>query len=302
VISHGLWRRRFGADPATLGKTVTLNAYRYTIVGIAPAEFTGTTRGAVSDVYAPMMMQAQAQPGRNSKLEDRSSGWLHVFGRLKPNVSREQAQVALTTLTEEAKKTFPRATDPAQVFLQDGSKGQTDRVSDLALPLKLLMGVVGLVLLIAWVNVANLLKARASARRKEIAVRLAIGAGRWRIVRQLLTESAILAALGGGAGLLIAAWLTKLLLGFQQQTNYVPRTLDGRLDGRVLGFTLGLSLLTGIVFGLLPALQASNLKFVTALKEEIPRIGAGGSSLPNSRSESQPYPASKPSVWRVVWR
>ena len=155
----------------------------------------------------------------------------------------------------------------------DGSRGHTDRVKDLSTPLKLLMGVVGFVLAVACANVANLLLARASARRKEIAVRLAIGAGRWRIVRQLLTESAILAALGGGAGLLVAYWGAGLLLGFQQQTNYVPRALDGSLDERALGFTLGLSLLTGIVFGLAPALVASKPDFVAALKDDTPGLG-----------------------------
>jgi predicted permease len=231
-----------------------------------------------------MMMQAQTSPGRDGVLDNRNHGWLSLIGRLNPNVSRAQAQAALSTPVDDAAKTFPdKATDqignPNKVFLLDGSRGHTDRVKDLSLPLQLLMGVVGFVLLIACANIANLQLARGAVRRKEIAVRLAVGASRWRIVRQLLTESTILACLGGGAGLLVAYWFTGLLLGFQQQTNYIPRALDGRLDGRALGFTLGLSLLTGMVFGLAPALEASKPDFVAALKEEIPRLSVGARRL-----------------------
>ena len=226
------------------------------MVGVAPPEFTGTLRGTVNDVYVPMMMQVQAQPGRNSKLSDLGSGWLRLIGRLKPDVKREQAQSALSILAEQSARPDPGARNPATTILMEGSRGHTDRVSDLSLPLKLLMGVVGFVLLISCANVANLLLARASARRKEIAIRLAIGAGRVRIVRQLLNESMILAALGGISGLLMSSWLTAVLLGIQQQTNFVPRTFDGSVDGRVLGFTLGLSLLRQSFSALLRAQAA----------------------------------------------
>jgi predicted permease len=284
VIGHGLWHRRFAADPTVVGKTVTINAYPYTVVGVAPSAFTGTTRGTVTDVYVPLMMQEQVQPGNRGALSNPNFGNLRVIGRLKPNVSREQAQAALSIIADEPGQSAPgpKAKDrgkAGRLLLVDGSRGHTDRVRDLSLPLKLMMGVVGFVLLIACANVANLLLARASARRNEIAVRLAIGASSFRIVRQLLTESTILATMGGGAGLLFASWFTGLLMGIQQQTAFVPRMVDGSLDARTLAFTLGLSLVTGMVFSLVPALQASKPDFLAVLNRTTRSVAGGGRRL-----------------------
>ena len=263
VLSYGLWRRRFGADPAVVGSRVTLNGQGYTVVGVAPAEFTGTIRGAAPDLYTPIKPE-----------NSRNKYWLLLMGRLKPGVSREQAQAAMNVLGPQIARLYPRPDGSPRVerpfLLEDGSQGHTHLLLKLSFPLKLLMGIVALVLLIACANVANLLLVRARARRKEIAIRMAVGAGRGRLVRQLLTESLLLAALGGGVGLWLAGPVGKLLASFTPPIGRgysTPLSLEGGLDARVLVFTFCLSLLSGVVFGLAPALGASRTGLVAALKD-----------------------------------
>jgi predicted permease len=282
VLGYGLWQRHFGADPGLVGKAVTLNSLRYTVVGIAPPGFNGTIAGSRPDVYVPIMMLGQILPPPSPDLlfgpRSRSSGWLNILGRLKHNVSRERAAASLTVLGGQIATAHPNA-DGSRIapafHMEDGSRGHTNLLRDLRLPLQMLMATVGLILLIACANVANLLLARAGNRRKEIAIRLATGAGRLRLIRQLLTESVLLSMLGGGAGLALAASISGFLARFTPPNNaaFSSLTLDNGLDLRVLGFTLAISLLTGVVFGLAPALIASRQDLVSALKNEATVFG-----------------------------
>jgi macrolide transport system ATP-binding/permease protein len=276
IISYGCWQRRFGADPKLIGQAVSLNGYPFTVIGVTPAEFGGTVRGYAPEIYLPIMMFSQAQPAWDKNtLTSSSFWWLSLMGRLKPGVSREQAEAAMTALAEQVLSPTERkgAFAEAHPVLKDGRQGDTDRLSDLSFPLKLLMGVVGLVLLIACANVANLLLGRAAARQKEIAVRLAVGASRRRLIRQLLTESLLLSLVGGASGLMLALWLMDMLAAYTPPNSDGHLALDAKLDLRVLGFTLGLSLFTSLLFGLAPALSASKPDLVPMLKNE---AGAGG--------------------------
>ena len=288
VIGHGLWRRRFGSDPAIVGRSISVNARPFTVIGVAPPEFTGTTRGTTVDVYVPTVMAPTVLPGWSRVLDSPNWGWLHVIGRLAPGATRAQAQAAFMEVAAEldpgAKP--PAAPDPMiladrrpQVQVLDGSGGYREEVENLTRPLQLLMAAVGFVLLIACANVANLLLARAVTRRQEIAIRLAAGASRWRIVRQLLTEGLLLAGVGGAAGLFVAAQLTALLTSVQQQVTYLPRTIDGTIDARALAFTLVIAIVTGIAFGLAPARQALSSDLVSGLKSGVPGRGARGLTL-----------------------
>ena len=218
VLSYGLWKRRFNADPAVIDKTISLNGVPFTIIGVAPAEFTGVVRGSSPEIYVPMMMQAQAMPAWGDALTARTMSWLEVIGRLKPGVTREQAQAALAITSDQIMQVTPMNVSN-EIVLGDGSKGQDYLVQDVSRPLVWLMLIVAFVLLIACANVANLLLARATARRKEIAIRLAVGASRAQLIRQLLTESVLLSLTGGVLGLIVARWLTDLLISFSRPAH-----------------------------------------------------------------------------------
>ena len=271
VVSYGCWQRRFAGDPNLVGKTIKLNSHDFTIVGVAPEGFRGTVWVFEPDFYAPMMMAKQIAPGGSNWFENRGNSGLLAFGRLKQGVTATQARESLNLLMAQFAREY------------QGFEGMTFSVTPpgLAVPMirygalgfaGVLMATVALVLLIACVNLANLLLAQAAQRRKEIAIRLSLGAGRLRVVRQLLTESVALSLAGGVVGWLIALWMIDLFAAFKPPIDF-NLLIDLRPDWRVMAFTLIVSFITGALFGLAPALQASKVDLIPALKEE---AGFGG--------------------------
>jgi predicted permease len=275
VLSYSLWARRFGSNERFLGQTITLNGTPYTVVGIAPPNFKGIVSLGRPDVlWIPITMRDYVLTGQLKDLENnRRFRWLSIVGRLKPQVSIAEARAAMKTIAAGLEKEYPRDNKgrTAELFpLNESALGINQR-RQFSLAGGVLMGVVSLVLLIACVNLANLLLAQAAKREKELSIRAAMGAGRFRLVRQLLTESTVLSLLGGLAGLLVAYWGRNVLWSFRP-----PFLLDGSIDlsfdARVLGFTLVISLLTGLIFGIIPAIKASG----TDVNEVLKTGGRGG--------------------------
>ncbi len=281
VLSHRFWVKRFSADPSVVGKQININNVAFTIAGVSQPDFVGTMDvGSASDVTVPLAWEPQLS-GERSMMRGAGIWWLRIMGRLKSGATLEEAQSSLAgpfqqSVLEHRAARQSRAQNPLRTLelkdlprlgVDSGSQGEMNWRRFFTKPLRLLFGVVGLVLLIACANVANLLLVRASARRKEIAVRLALGASRGRLVRQLMTESVLLAVVGGALGILFAVWIKDGLLVATEWGGSQMSALTPRLDLRVLGFTFGLSLLTGVVFGLVPAMRATQLDLTPTLKD-----------------------------------
>jgi predicted permease len=271
VISYRFWQTHLESAPGVIGSILRINNYPFTVVGVAQPVFLGDVVGDYTDIFTPLTMQSEIMRGQDW-YQNRNASWLQIVGRLKPNVSLEQARTAVNVLFKQMLAgNFGAALDPedlkvlqtSQIAVVDGSQGQSYLRADYHQPLLLLMALVGLVLLIACVNIANLLLTRSLAREAENALRLALGASAQRIVQQLLVESILLALLGGMAGFAFANWGAHIL------AKFVGADLVTTPDLRILGFTFFISILAGILFGLLPAVRCTRVSLTPALRQSL---------------------------------
>jgi predicted permease len=285
VISHGYWQRRFGGDPSIVNQPISVNGHPFTIVGVAGPGFNGIQVGIRSDVMVPLMMKAAMTPTWDG-LDDRRSRWVNVMARLKPGITAEQAEVQMNVVYRQANEqevlglentseSFRKRFLEKHLEVMPGGRGLSDLRRQFSVALIVLMSMVGVVLLIACANIANLLLARATSRQKEFAVRLALGAGRGRIVRQQLVESVLLALGGAVVGLTLARWTGTVLIAALPGSG-AAQTLTASPDLRVVAFTLAVALLTALVFGIVPALQATRPAVTSSLKEEAGSVAGGG--------------------------
>ncbi len=262
VLSHSLWKERFGGDPQIIGRVITLDNSAYTVVGVMPASFQYLLQRDAPALWSSFSPLRESSTDSPTMADQRDAHFLRVIARMKPGVKLAEAQANMDVIAASLAQQYP---DSNKYFGTRVVSEQEELTHSIRPALFVMMVAVGFVLLIACVNVANLLLARATGRTREIAIRSALGAGRQRVVRQLLTESFLLALLAGALGMLLAIWGSAALVRFSPAN--LPRIAEIQMDGWVLAFTMGLSLATGIVFGLAPALQVSHANIVDALKE-----------------------------------
>ena len=274
VISDRLWQTHFGANRNILGQTIELNEHPYTIVGVAPPLFQGSQTGLRMEIWVPIMMESQFMTV-SDLLHDHHNFWLFAFGRLKPGVALQQAQEEMTLHLKREAKNYPEEHKGHEsVTAYPLWRNPFSMNYFLATLLPMLMAIAGLVLLLACANVANLMLVRSVGRRREIAIRMSLGASRWRLVRQLLVESLMLALAGGAVALLITSWTAGTLMKFVPSGDF-PISLNIQADRTVLLVTLIISLLTGVIFGILPALRSSSVAPIAVLKEESGTVSGG---------------------------
>ncbi len=279
VVSYDSWQKRFGGDPDIVGKEVLLNNHQFQVIGITPEGFKGTEVVYSPEIWVPAAMMEWAEPGTGAAwLEDRGSRNFFGVGRIKDGISATQAQASLNLLGQQLGKEYPNDNEGQSIKLDAPGFIIPELRGAVVSFTWVMMAAVGLVLLVTCTNLAGLMLARATDRRKEIAIRLAMGANRFRLIRQLLTESVLLSLLGGAAGVVLALWILKLLLALKPPIDF-PLALDVSVDWRVLMFSLGVSIVAGVVFGLAPSLQATRPNLVGTLKDTAAQGGAARTRL-----------------------